>query len=113
MANFWMAKALRPTVAALTTSVLTLLPAAAPATADRGTPEPQQATARAELATYSYRLEAWNSGNLVATEPFTTVAQNDQQAAQFVQNKLAVWGQQLNARGIRWNRLSAVFVSKS
>lgn len=66
-----------------------------------------------QVKTYNWTLEAYKDGRLVASVPFTNTATSDQQAGTFVNNKLACWGQELDARGIKWNALHAQFLSKN
>jgi hypothetical protein len=66
-----------------------------------------------DLKTYEWQLQAFYSGKIVKTLDFTNNALSDEQAAAFVQNKLAVWGQQLDKQGIRYDRLSARLIRKT
>jgi hypothetical protein len=66
-----------------------------------------------QVKTYSWTLEAYKDGRLVASTPFTNTATSDQQAREFVNNKLACWGQDLDARGLKWDMLNAAFLYKN
>jgi hypothetical protein len=66
-----------------------------------------------ELNVYKYQLIAYNQGQVVDRQKIETMALNDQHAATLVQNKLTIWGQQLNQNGTRWNRLSSNLLEKS
>lgn len=72
-----------------------------------------QAAAQVQVKTYNWTLEAYKDGRLVASEPFTNTAISDQQAAEFVSNKLACWGQELDARGVKWDALHSQFRGKN
>ncbi len=65
------------------------------------------------ISLYRFRYEPYNYGTLVQTQDWATYAETDQQAAIFANNHLVVWGQQLTAQGISYNRLTAVFLGKS
>ena len=68
--------------------------------------------AQPEVKTYTYVLEAYYEGRVVSMENFSTVAESRGQADGFAGAKLGVWGQSLNQKGIKWNRLAARFVSE-
>jgi hypothetical protein len=63
---------------------------------------------------YTWRLEAFDrNGKCVGSDNLTNTAMNDEQAGEFTQNKLMVWGQALSEKQIEYVSTRAVFVSKS
>src|SRR4051794_36871022 len=69
-----------------------------------------EVSAPADFKHYRFELRAYNQGTLVATAPYETDAQSEQQLAILVGNTLALWAQSLNQKGIQWNRLTPIFL---
>jgi hypothetical protein len=67
--------------------------------------------ARAEVQTYRVRLEAYYVGTFVESREVSFSASNELEFRIAVGNAQAVFGQSLNERGKRWNRISFVLLS--
>jgi hypothetical protein len=70
-------------------------------------------TINPSLYLYTYNLVAYYYGDYADEEDgLTCYAQNDSQAAVFMSNATAVWGQTLDDDGIDWNEIDRVIVKK-